>query len=146
MKIVKPDTFLPFYILEKQQKPDKKLWWLQVTKKDVDDVDRLVALSHGNREIVQSPKDWEIMEELLKFFVTRWPREWEEFAKVIPQIKGTRRTGGYSKNKEMMYLASLPPRFERLIKAVFPLQQFNKDFIYKLVNKFKVFKVGGENK
>ena len=146
MKIVKPDTFLPFYILEKQQKPDKKLWWLQVRKEDVDDVDRLVALSHGKRETVQSPKDWEIIEELLKFFVTRWPREWEEFAKVIPQIKATRRTGGYSKSKEMMYLASLPPRFERLIKAVFPLQQFNKDFIYKLVNKFKVFKVGGENK
>jgi len=146
MKIIKPDTFTPFYILEKQRHPDKKLWWLQVRQKDLDDVDKLVALSHGNRDTVQSPQDWDIIEELLKFFVTRWPREWEEFAKVIPQIKGTRRTGGYSKSKEMMYLASLPPRFERLIKAVFPLQQFNKDFIYKLVNKFKVFKVGGENK
>jgi hypothetical protein len=142
--IQKVDPYLPFYILEKQQHPEKKLWWLKVRQRDLDDVDRLVALSHGKREECNTPKDWEIMEALLDFFVNRWPSEWEQFAKTIPQIRATRRQGGYSQNKEMMYVASLPPRFERLIKAVFPLQSFNKDFIYKLITKFKVFKVGGE--
>jgi len=144
MSIIKPDSYTPFYILEKQQHPEKKLWWLKVRQRDLDDIDRLVALSHGHREECRSPKDWEIMEALLDFYVNRWPSEWEEFSKTIPQIRVTRRKGGYSQNKEIMYVASLPPRFERLIKAIFPLQSFNKDFIYKLVTKFKVFKVGGE--
>jgi hypothetical protein len=144
MKIIKPDPFIPIYKFEKTQHPEKKLWWLALRQKDVEDVDRLVGLSHGNRETVETPKDWAILEEVLKFFINRWPEEFKEFKEAVPQIKATRRRGGYTQNKEMMYLASLPPRFERLIKAVFPKQQFDKEFVYKLINRYKIFKVGGE--
>jgi len=144
MKIIKPDPFLAVYKYEKMEHPEKKLWWLAVKEKDVDDVDKLVELSHGNRETVERPQDWVILEELLKFFINRWPEEFTEFKKTVPQIRASRRKGGYTQNKEMMYLASLPPRFERLIKAVFPRQQFDKDFIYKLIRRYKVFSIGGE--
>jgi hypothetical protein len=143
-KIERVDPYLPFYVFEKQQNPQSKLWWVAVKQKDLDTIDKLVEISKGKRETVTSEKDWEIMAELLKFFENRWPEEFKEFKEVIPQIRATRRAGGYSKNKETMYLGALPPRFERLIKAIFPRQQFNKDFMYKLVNRYKLFKVGGE--
>jgi hypothetical protein len=144
MKIIKPDSFLAYYAFEKKVNPQKKLWWMKVRRKDVEDIDSLVELSH-NRDSVETQKDWDVIEALLKFFIVRWPIEFAEFKKTVPQIRSTRRRGGYTENKEMMYLASLPPRFERLIKAVFPRQQFDKEFIYKLIRKYKIFSVGGES-
>jgi len=143
MNIDTPDPFISIYAFEKHKNPEKKLWWVQVSKKDLEDVDRLVELSHGHRDVVSTQKDWTVVEELLKFYSARWPVEFDEFKKTIPQIKATRRKGGYSVSKEIKYVASFPPRFERLIKSVFPLQQFNKDFIYKFIRKFTLFKVGG---
>lgn len=142
--IIKPDKYIPFYALEKQKDPKKKLWWLQVRRQDIDDVDNLVELAHGSRESIRSEQDWVVFDNLLKFYIMRWPREFEEFRKTVPQIRATRRSKGYSASKEMMYLASLPPRLERLIKIIFPLQKFNKDFIYKLIRKYKIFRIGGE--
>ena len=141
--IVKPDTFLLFYKLEKEQNPDSKLYWLAMRRKDIEDVDRLVELSHGNRENIKSAEDWKILEEVLAFFVRRWPEEFAQFKTTIPKIRASRKPGGYSDSKEMMYVASLPPRLERLIKSVFPHQQFNKTFIYKLISKYKIFRIGG---
>jgi hypothetical protein len=143
MNILKTDSYLPAYVLEKKQNPDKKLWWLQVKRKDLEDVDRLVAISHGNRETVKTAQDWMVLEEILKFYISRWPNEFLEFRKTVPQIRATRRTGGYTKDKGIKYVASLPPRFENLIKIIFSLQVFDKTFVYKLINKFKIFKVGG---
>jgi hypothetical protein len=143
-KIVKPDSYLPFYILEKQQNPQKKMWWLALKQRDVDTIDHLVEISKGKRETVSSAKDWEIMDELLSFFIQRWPNEFNDFKESMELIRQSRLKGGYSRSGEIKYTASLPPRLERLIKAIFPLQQFNKEFIYKLINHYKIFKVGGE--
>jgi hypothetical protein len=45
----------------------------------------------------------------------------------------------------MKYVGALPNRLERLIKVIFPYQHWNKEFVNKLVKRFKIFKVGGEN-
>ncbi len=143
--IIKPDPHLARYVFEKQQNPDRKLWWLAVKRRDLEDVDRLVEISHGNRESIKTSQDWQVLDELLKFFAYRWPTEFKDFIEAMPKIKESRNPGGYSKNKEMMYLAALPPRLEGLIKTLFPLQEFNKDFMYKLIRKYRIFRVGGKN-
>jgi hypothetical protein len=141
MKIVKPDPFTPYYAFEKRKNPEQKLWWMAARRRDVESIDRLVELSHG-RDRVETRTDWDALGEVLKFYVTRWPQEFLEFRQVVPQIRDSRRTGGYTTNKEMKYLASLPPRLERLIKYTFPAQQFDKKFVYKFISKYKVFRVG----
>ena len=143
-RIEKADPYLPFYILEKETKPKNKLYWMAVKQDDLDTIDHLVELSSGKREEVRSQKDWEIMEELFNFFAKRWPNEYKDFKDAVPQIRSSRNRGGYSKSKEMVYMGALPPRFERLIKAIFPLQSFNKDFMYKLIKRMPLFKIGGE--
>lgn len=139
------DPYLGVYVYEKNTNPKAPLVWKRFKKKHVDSVDRLVELTRGNRETVTSLKDWEIVGEILKFFAEEWPDEFVSFKSSIPEIRSSRRSDGYSESREIRYLAALPPRFERMIKWAFPLQQFDKKFTNKLIKKFPVFKVAGVN-
>ena len=109
------------------------------------DVDKLLELSHGNRDVVKTEKDWEVVFALLRFFHDRWPDEFNDFKSQIPDIRGSRRAGGKSAEGNLMYVGALPPRFIRLIRTIFPLQQFDKKFIWKIVKKIPLFKVAGVN-
>jgi hypothetical protein len=145
MDIQRVDPHLPNYVYEKSVHPDAPIVWRQYEKTVVEDVDKIVELSHGNREVVKTSKDWEILEELLKFYIKRWPQEFAEFKETIPNIRHSRRDGGYSKSKETMYVGAIPPRFMKLIKVIFPQQQFDKKFVWKMVTKIPLFRVGGVN-
>ena len=142
--IVIPDQYEPFYIHEKITNPNAKLYWAQFKRGDVEAVDHLVRLSHGKRETVSSQNDWKVLEDVFEYFARRWPHEYKDFKDAIPQIRESRNAGGYSKSKEIMHLGSLPPRFEKFIKAIFPLQKMNKEFMYKLVKRFPLFRIAKE--
>jgi hypothetical protein len=142
--LVIPDKYVGFYKAHKAMNPSQKLYWAAFKKNDVDTIDHLVEISKGKRETIKSQKDWEIVSELLDFFAQRWPEEFKDFKQAIPDIRKSRRAGGYSKSKEIKYVGAFPPRFERLLRVIFPLQQFNKDFVNKLVKRIPLFKVGGE--
>lgn len=143
-KIIKPDPYLSAYVYEKQTNPSAPIVWRQFEKSAVEDVDHLVELAQGSRQTVTTDKDWQVVEEILKFYYRRWPYEYNEFVNSVKEIRETRKKSGYSSSKEILYVGALPPRFERIVKTIFPLQQFNKKFIWKMVRKFKIFKVGGE--
>ena len=142
MDIQTVDPYLPHYIYEKATNPKTRLVWRVYAKDIVRTIDKIVEMARGQRDKVKSGKDWEIVEELLKFFAVKWPAEFNEFRSAIPDIRSSRRDGGYSENKEIKYVGALPVRFMRLIKAVFPEQQFDKKFIYKLVRRIPLFRVG----
>lgn len=144
MRIQKADPFIAHYVYEKKTNPDKKLVWRQFKEKDVKDVDRLVELSHGDRDVVKSQKDWEIFRSLVEFYAERWPNEFQEFTKTIKEIRSSRKRGGYSESKEILYVGSLPQRLMRIIRAIFPMQEFNKKFIWEMVKRFPIFKVTKE--
>lgn len=143
MKIDKVDNYMPLYAYEKATNPDKVMIMRAFRQKDVEDVDRLVELSKGNRETVKTDEDWNVLANIIVFYIQRWPNEWMEFRNSMPDIRQTRKSGGYSGSKEIKYLAALPFRLERLIKVIFPHNQFNKSFSNKFIKKFKVFQVGG---
>lgn len=110
---------------------------------DVIAVDRLVELSNGDHDIVRTEEEWRLVEIIFQFFMQRWPEEFNEFYKAIPDIRRSRRDKGYSKSKEMKYVGALPYRFMKLVQVIFPYQQFDKKFIYKLVKRIPLLKVGG---
>lgn len=113
------------------------------TKKDVEDVNYLVRLSHLCGGSVTTDKDWQVIAKLFEFWTRRWPDEWQEFGKTIIDIRQTRlNKRGVSASNEIKYVGALPPKFVRLIKAIFPEQQFDKKFVYSLTNKIKITKVG----
>lgn len=112
-------------------------------KKDVEDVNYLVRISHGCGEKVTTDKDWGVVAKLFEFWTRKWTDEWQEFGQTIVDIKQTRlNKKGTSKTNEIKYVGALPPRFAKLIKIIFPKQQFDKKFVYALTNKIKITKVG----
>lgn len=145
MDIQTVDPYLSAYVYEKATNPSKKLFWRAYKENQVRTVNKIVELARGKREIVKTLDDWDIVEELLRFFASEWPAEFNEFRKSIPDIRSSRRDGGYSESGEIKYVGAMPPRFMKLIKAIFPFQQFDKKFVNKLVRKIPLFKVGGVN-
>jgi len=141
-KLIKPDQFLAHYIYEKQTNPDARIVMRSYQKRVVSTIDHIVELSHGDRDVVSTENDWGIVEELLKFFANQWPHEFNEFKASIPDIRSTRNDGGYSKSKEIKYVMAVPPRLERMIRVIFPMQQWDKKFVNKFVKRLPMFKVG----
>lgn len=137
------DPYMAHYVFEKQKDPNAPIVWRRFQKKMVDQVDHIVELARGNRETVTTESDWVIVGELLKFFAENWKEEFEDFKAQIPDIRRSRNNNGMSASGEIKFVAVLPPRFERIIKSIFPFQQFDKKFISKLIMKFPVFRVGG---
>lgn len=144
MAIIKQDPFMPMYVYEKQTNPNAVILMRQFQKQVVDAVDRIVELAHGQRDFVKTESDWKVVEEMLGFWAKQWPNEYLEFKASVVDIRETRNEGGYSSTKEIKYVGALPSlRFQRMLKAVFPAQQWDKKFSNKFVKKFPLFKVGG---
>ena len=135
---------MEFYAAHKTINPQDKITLRPFLKRDVESVDKLVKLSRGSRDYVQTESDWQVICSLIEFFIQRWPNEWMEFRNTMPDIRETRRSGGYSQSKEILYLLALPFRLERLIKIIFPNNKFNKKFSYEFIRRFKAFRVAGE--
>lgn len=143
--LIKPDPYLPLYAYQKAEHPEHKIVLRQYRKTDVEAVDELVELSRGRTD-VRTESDWTLLDKIIMFYTQRWPQEWEEFKNTLPDIRETRGEGGYSGSKEIKYLAAIPLRLERLIKACFPYNQWNKKFANKFVKRFsRGFQVGGVN-
>ena len=134
---------MEFYAGHKALHPEQKIMLRAFRQRDLDDVDKLIEISKGHREAVKTESDWNVVGNLVVFYMQRWPHEWMEFRNTIPDIRQTRGAGGYSQSREIKYVGALPLRLERIIKAIFPNNQFNKKFAYQFIRRFKVFQVGG---
>lgn len=141
MDITTPDPLVDLYRFEETENntPVEFKWH---RKSDVEFADRIIAF--GKRDTVKTEEDWGVISELFKFFIKRFPAEWADFEKNINDVRRSRNPGGYSKTKEIQYLASIPLRFERMIRTVFPFQQFDKKFVNSLVKRYKILKVAKE--
>jgi hypothetical protein len=114
-------------------------------KSDVEAANYLVRISRGRQE-VKTASDWGVLAKVLEFWCRRWPEEWQEFSTTVQDIRRTRaRKDGYSREKGkegVRYLGALPLRLMKLIKVVFPLQQWDRKFVEKFINNIKITRVG----
>lgn len=139
--IIRPDQYIDHYIYEKETNPDAQIVVRAFQRKMVEQVDRIVELAHGQRDFVTSESDWRVVEELFAFFAKEWPQEYTEFKSAMSDIRRLKGVG-YSKDKEILHTGSIPPRLMKMVKAIFPAQQWDKTFVNKLVRKYPLFKVG----
>lgn len=143
MKLDQADPYFEFYAAHKETHPESKIMLRAFKKKDVEDVDELLKISRGFRDEVKTESDWNVVAQLVIFYIKRWPEDWMQFRDTMPDIRQSRRNGGYSASREIKYVGALPLRLERLIKAIFPHNQVNKKFLYQFIRRFKIFQVGG---
>ena len=140
MQLVTVSPFDSIYALAQDQGYDVE--YKKFKKSDVQRVEGL-ALDIGKREEVKTERDWEAVDKIIKFYWATWPEDAQEFYNIVPDIRGTRASGGYSKSRETKYLGALPLRLLKCIKIFFPKQQWDKNFSNKFVKRFKIFGVGG---
>lgn len=140
------DPFMPLYVHEKLNDPQSQFMLRQFRENDVMFVDKLISehKSAGGNDTVKTDKDWDVLKNAFTYFARRWPEDYQTYRSTQESIRKTRGKGGYSKSREIKYLASLPLRFERIIKRLYPKQQFDKAFMYKIVKRMPIFKIGGE--
>lgn len=114
-------------------------------RKMVEAVDYLLKIS-GPRNDVVTANDWMVVGKIIEFWCRTFPGEWNSFQGTIKDIRGTRaRKDGYSKDKGRAgtrYLAAIPPRLMKMIKIIFPQQQWDREFTDKFVKNFKFSQVG----
>lgn len=137
-----PDQFKPLYEFERSTNPDFSYDLRPINKTFVRAVDILLEKT-GNRNFVRTEQDWEAMEEVFRFYWKRWPGDAKEFSEIIPDIRKMSAPGGYSKSKEIKYVGAVPPLLMKLIKIIFPDQQWDKKFSNTFVKRYKMFNVGG---
>jgi len=123
----------------------QKIGWKLVKRVDNDLAELIWRMAdYGRRSKIETEKDWKVIEGLIDLFIARFRFEADEFLTTVKQIRNFKEgTKGYSKNREILHLASLPTRLQKLIKICFPMQQFDKKFMYKFIKRMPVFRVGG---
>ena len=142
MNLVTPDPYRSVYDYKSMEEPGFAYGFVPIEKWKVDSINGIIKELSGT-DVVKTERDWNAVAQLVVFFIRTFPEEWKQFRDTIPDIRETRREGGYSRSKEIKYVGALPFRLERMIKICFPYQQFNKEFVYKFVKRFKIFQVGG---
>jgi hypothetical protein len=118
---------------------------IAVKKSDIDAIDYLLRIG-GSREDVKTLSDWGVVAKIVEFWSRRWPTEWSEFVGQMKDIKDSRaRKDGYSKVKGRegtRYMAAIPLRLMKLIKIIFPNQQWDRTFTNKFMDNIKIVRVG----
>lgn len=116
-------------------------------KQDVEAADYLVKIARKRKhDYVGTFEDWGVLAKVFEFYTRRWPADWAEFSKTIVDIRGTRaRKDGFSREKGRegtRYLAAVPLRLMKIIKIVFPEQQWDREFTNKFIENIKIARVG----
>lgn len=116
-----------------------------VRKRDLMAVDYLIKVV-GLREDVKTIDDWGALAKCFEFYTRQWPQDWSEFAQYIKDVRETRaRKDGYSREKGeegVRYVGAIPHRLMKVIKIIFPKQQWDREFTEKFINNIKIFRVG----
>lgn len=140
-----PKIFIPDEFEENMKVQGIGYQMVPMLKADVDAADYLLRIS-GTRSKVETSDDWMIIAKLFEFYTRKWPYEWANFVKSIKDIRSTRaRKDGFSKEhgtEGTRYIASVPLYLMKLIKIIFPEQQWDREFTQKFVDNIKITRVG----
>lgn len=124
----------------------QQIQWKLVPREDVELLELIWRMSdYGKRLKVETDKDWKVIEGLINIYFSRFSYEANDFIDSVKKIKASKSdVKGYSKNREILHIASLPIRLQKMIKVCFPQQQFDKKFIYGMIKRIPGFKIGGK--
>lgn len=101
----------------------------------------------GRPKKVDTAAAWQFVEDLTRFWISRWPQEFRRFKEEVKEIQETRSTpyGGANPHKEssqtLRYLSVMPMRIQRLLRVYFPEQKFDKKFMREWTRRFELFRV-----
>lgn len=118
--------------------------YIPFPKDMVDIADYLVEMAHGRPKYIDGKKDWEVVDNLVKLWMTMRPSEARQFKKELDKFKGSLDDEEFATGDrgEMRVMISIPQYLERLIKAVYPMTQVqDRDFAMEFAKRYKGFQI-----
>lgn len=119
--------------------------YIQVPKRKLDNVDRIIELAKDRPTFVDGDKDWEIIWELFKLWYTEYPEQYHDFQLSVAEIRKE------LKNKDGMIKEDgadlwqrqleIPATFYSMIRAIYPDQKWNRKFVKGLAIRIPILKV-----
>lgn len=122
-------------------------YYVEVPRKKVEIVDKLVELAKNSGTTIESEHDWEIVTNLFEFFKVEFPEDYAEYLKSIYMLRQQHNFGNaiVKEGEAMMqHQLEIPEKFAELIWAIFPDQKFDRDFVRGLAKTLPILKVANK--
>lgn len=124
-----------------------QFYYVEVPRKKVEIVDKLVELSKNSGTTIESEFDWEIVAKLFEFFKAEFPEDYNEYLKSIAMLRSQHNYGtAMIKQGDgmMQHQLEIPEKFAELIWAIFPDQKFDRDFVRGLSKTLPILRVASK--
>lgn len=124
-----------------------EFYYVEVPRKKVEIIDKLVELSKNSGTTIENDKDWEIVEKLFEFFKVEFPEDYQYFLLGIAQMRRDHNYGTAMVKQGdgmMQHQMEIPEKFAELIYAIFPDQKFDRDFVRGLAKTLPILKVASK--
>jgi hypothetical protein len=124
-----------------------QFYYVEVPRKKLEIVDKLVELSKNSGTSIETEKDWEIVARLFEFFKEEFP---EDYAYYLQSISMLRRQHDYGTaivkegDAMMQHQLEIPEKFAEMIYAIFPDQKFDRDFVRGLSKTLPILRVASK--
>jgi hypothetical protein len=107
--------------------------------------DKLIEIAHrnGSQDSVTHETDWKTIEFMYKGFKILYPKSARDFEKIMQMTRtATRFNKGISTegSAKLQYMMEIPAPFYRMMKVIFPLQEWDRKFVNKFVSHFPMLK------
>jgi len=124
-----------------------QFYYVEVPRKKVEIVDKLVELSKNSGTTIESEHDWEIVAKLFEFFKVEFPEDYNEYLKSIAMLRSQHNYGNAIVKQGdgmVQHQLEIPEKFAELIWAIFPDQKFDRDFVRGLSKTLPILRVANK--
>lgn len=108
--------------------------------KDIHFVDHLIDLKAKN-----STNHWVVIDEVVKAFRDRYPKEWKSYLVRVEEIRETRENPKYADNKKegLRYLVDYPEWIGNVVRGLYSPDELSMDkkFMVEFAKRYPIFKV-----
>ena len=121
-----------------------QFYYVEVPRRKVQIIDKLVELSKNSGTTIESDKDWEIVAKLFEFFKTEFPEDYAYYLQSIAMLRSQHNYGkAFIKQGDSMiqHQLEIPEKFAEMIYAIFPDQKFDRDFVRGLSKTLPILRV-----
>jgi hypothetical protein len=121
-----------------------QFYYVEVPRKKVQIVDKLVELSKNSGTTIESEKDWEVVAKLFEFFKVEFPEDYAYYLQSIAMLRSQHNYGkAFVKQGDAMiqHQLEIPEKFAEMIYAIFPDQKFDRDFVRGLSKTLPILRV-----
>lgn len=119
--------------------------YIQVPKRKLDTVDKIVELAKGRPTYVDGDKDWEVIWELFVLWYTEYPDQYDAFQRSVAELRRELKNpnGMFREDGSDLWQRQLeiPVTFYSMIKAIYPDQKWDRKFVRGLAMRIPILKV-----